>query len=144
MINYPCPIRLVSMQKLNLQDCNWISKISQNDRDKALSEWQWLIWFNSDFIFCLLNATFSNISAISWRPVLVVEEVRVPGENHRQWANSYSEMKIQPVENILKASCLLILFLTSVAYFSIKLYIICHSMVHRSQYWLPVFIIMTC
>jgi hypothetical protein len=29
----------------------------------------------------MFNATFSNISAISWRPVLVVEEARVPGEN---------------------------------------------------------------
>ena len=28
------------------------------------------------------NATFSNISALSWRPVLVVEEAGVPGENH--------------------------------------------------------------
>jgi hypothetical protein len=27
-------------------------------------------------------ATFSNISAISWRPVLVVEKAKVPGENH--------------------------------------------------------------
>jgi hypothetical protein len=32
----------------------------------------------------VFNATFSNISAISWRPVLVVEEAGVPGENHRQ------------------------------------------------------------
>jgi len=30
--------------------------------------------------FWCLNATFSNISAISWRPVLVVEEAGVPGE----------------------------------------------------------------
>ena len=29
----------------------------------------------------MLNATFSNISAISWRPVLVVEEAGVLGEN---------------------------------------------------------------
>jgi hypothetical protein len=29
----------------------------------------------------VFNATFSNISAISWRQVLVVEEV--PGENHQ-------------------------------------------------------------
>ena len=29
------------------------------------------------------NATFSNISAISWRPILVVEEAGVSGENHR-------------------------------------------------------------
>ena len=30
------------------------------------------------FYFWCFNATFSNISAISWRPVLVVEETRVP------------------------------------------------------------------
>jgi hypothetical protein len=29
------------------------------------------------------NATFNNISAILWRAVLLVEETRVPGENHR-------------------------------------------------------------
>ena len=34
------------------------------------------------FEFLVFNATFSNISAISWRPVLVVEEAGVPGENH--------------------------------------------------------------
>jgi len=38
-----------------------------------------------DFLvdFLVFNATFSNNSAISWRPVLVVEEAGVPGENHR-------------------------------------------------------------
>jgi hypothetical protein len=30
----------------------------------------------------LFNTTFNNISVISWRPVLLVEETRVPGENH--------------------------------------------------------------
>jgi hypothetical protein len=30
----------------------------------------------------VLNATFNNISAISRRSVLLVEETRVPGENH--------------------------------------------------------------
>jgi hypothetical protein len=41
---------------------------------------------NSDLIDLILvfNATFSNISAISWRPALVVEEAGVPGENSRQ------------------------------------------------------------
>jgi len=43
-------------------------------------------WFQNKIIFFVFNATFSNISAISWRPVLVVEEVGVPGENHRPWA----------------------------------------------------------
>ena len=36
-----------------------------------------LVWF------MVLNATFSNISVISWRSVLLVEETGVPGENHR-------------------------------------------------------------
>ena len=31
----------------------------------------------------VVNATFNNISIISWQPVLLVEETRVPGENHR-------------------------------------------------------------
>ena len=30
----------------------------------------------------VFNATFNNISVISWRSVLLVEETRVPGENH--------------------------------------------------------------
>ena len=33
--------------------------------------------------FLVFNETFSNITAVSWRPVLVVEEVGVPGENPR-------------------------------------------------------------
>ena len=36
--------------------------------------------------FIVFNATFSNISAISWRQALVVEE---PGENHRPWASNW-------------------------------------------------------
>jgi hypothetical protein len=31
----------------------------------------------------VFNTTFSNISAISWRPVLVVDEAGVPVENHQ-------------------------------------------------------------
>ena len=36
-----------------------------------------LVWF------MVFNATFNNISAISWQSVLLVEETGVPGENHR-------------------------------------------------------------
>ena len=39
--------------------------------------------FSFDFFFGCFNATFSNMSAISWRPDLVVEEAGIPGENHR-------------------------------------------------------------
>ena len=35
------------------------------------------------FWFMVFNATFNNISAISWRLVLLVEETGEPGENHR-------------------------------------------------------------
>ena len=38
---------------------------------------------NIHVIDLVSNATFSNISAILWRPVLVVEEAGTPGENHR-------------------------------------------------------------
>ena len=34
----------------------------------------------------VFNATFNNIYAISWRSVLLVEEIGVPGENHRPTA----------------------------------------------------------
>jgi hypothetical protein len=45
--------------------------------------WEWISQskISIDW-FLVFNATFSNISAISWRPVLVVEEARLPGENH--------------------------------------------------------------
>jgi hypothetical protein len=35
----------------------------------------------------VLNATFNNISAISWRSALFVEETGVPVENHRPVAS---------------------------------------------------------
>ena len=38
----------------------------------------------------VFNATFNNISGISWWSVLLVEETGVPGENHRE----VSEKKI--------------------------------------------------
>jgi hypothetical protein len=45
--------------------------------------------FDLILILIVFNATFSNTSAISWRPVLVVEEAGVPGENHRPWASNW-------------------------------------------------------
>jgi len=40
-----------------------------------------LVWF------MVFNATFNNISVISWRSVSLVEETEVPGENHRYVAS---------------------------------------------------------
>ena len=39
---------------------------------------RYVVWFG----FMVFNATFNNISVISWRSVLLVEETGVPGENH--------------------------------------------------------------
>ena len=41
------------------------------------------------YFVCLMvfNSTFNNISFISWRSVLLVEETGVPGENHRPVAS---------------------------------------------------------
>ena len=39
------------------------------------------------FGFMVLNATFNNISVISWRSVLLMEETGGPGENHRPAAS---------------------------------------------------------
>ena len=35
----------------------------------------------------VFNATYNNIRVISWRSVLLVEDTRVPGENHRPIAS---------------------------------------------------------
>jgi len=37
----------------------------------------------------VFNATFSNISDISWRQVLMVEEAGVSGKNHRPWTSNW-------------------------------------------------------
>ena len=37
----------------------------------------------------VFNTTFNNISVISWRSVLLVEETGVPGENHRPVASHW-------------------------------------------------------
>jgi hypothetical protein len=42
-----------------------------------------LVWFR----FMVFNATFNNISVISWQSVLLVEEIRVPEENHQAVAS---------------------------------------------------------
>jgi hypothetical protein len=42
----------------------------------------------------VFNVTFNNISVISWLSVLLVEETRVPGENHRRPASSQTKHHI--------------------------------------------------
>jgi hypothetical protein len=55
------------------------------------------VWFW--FGFMVFNATFNNVSVISWRSVLLVEETGGPGENHRpvasmgDWGNTSRRQK---------------------------------------------------
>jgi hypothetical protein len=40
----------------------------------------------------VFNATFNNISVISWRSILLVDENRGPGENHRPVASHWQTL----------------------------------------------------
>ena len=62
-----------------------ITLIAKRKKTNNFSIRKWLIY---DW-FIVFNATFSNISAISWRPVLVVKEAVVPRENYRPWASNW-------------------------------------------------------
>ena len=64
-----------SMGTLNLDlEDNGIFSDMTSDLNKA-GEYQ-MAWF------MVFNTTFNNISVISWQSVLLMEETRVPGENH--------------------------------------------------------------
>jgi hypothetical protein len=45
----------------------------------------------------VFSATFSSILAISWRPVLVVEEA---GENHRPWASNWETLSLAAASRV--------------------------------------------
>ena len=56
----------------------------------AISRWgnqEWKINGLVGWLVYVFNATFNNISVISWQSVLLVEETGVPGENHRPVAS---------------------------------------------------------
>ena len=43
----------------------------------------------------MFDATFSGISAISWRPVWVVEGAGVPGRRRRPWAGNWWALSLE-------------------------------------------------
>ena len=55
----------------------WYSRIERTNNSRT----EGLVWF------MVLNATFNNISVISWWSVVLVEETGIPGENNRLIAN---------------------------------------------------------
>ena len=58
-------------------------RLQKNIRWTKKYQFTYMIWF------IVFNATFSNISAISWWQVLMVEEAGVPSENHQPWASNW-------------------------------------------------------
>jgi len=54
--------------------------------------------------FMMLNATFNNISALSWQSVLLVEKTGVPGENHRPAVSNYQTVSRNVVSSTPRMS----------------------------------------
>jgi hypothetical protein len=52
------------------------------------------------FDFWCLTPLSANISAISWRSVLVVEEAGVPGENHRPWVSNWQTLSLATASRV--------------------------------------------
>jgi hypothetical protein len=53
----------------------------------------WLVWF------MVFNTTFNNNSVVVWRSVLLVEETRVSGENHRPVASHWETLSHNVASN---------------------------------------------
>jgi hypothetical protein len=49
--------------------------------------------------FMVFNATFNNISVISWGSILLMEETGVPRENHRPVASHWLNLSLNVVSN---------------------------------------------
>ena len=58
-------LRYATVSELESPDTPYIKRILRVSMKKE---------FEFEFEFLVFNATFSNISAISWRPVIVMEE----------------------------------------------------------------------
>jgi hypothetical protein len=58
-------------------------KLNMNDMTVILSEIEPYGKLDIGVRVVVFNVTFNNISIISWRSVLLVEESRIPRENHQ-------------------------------------------------------------
>ena len=76
----------------------------------------------------VLNATFNNVSDISWPSVLFVEETGVPGENHQPTASHWQSL-LQNVSHLF--------FLISVSIYTILFYSIICIYFLCSVLWCP-------
>jgi hypothetical protein len=58
-----------------------------------------MLWFLGLVWFMVFNATFNNISVISWQSFLFEEETGVPEENHRPAASHWQTLSHNPVSS---------------------------------------------
>jgi hypothetical protein len=85
------PLSIIFQLNIVTIESSWSFKIVMSGLFKLISSLPWLIHYSSLFDRFILkwvrvmvfNATFNNISVISWQSVLLLEETRVPEEN--QW-----------------------------------------------------------
>jgi hypothetical protein len=68
----------------------------------------------------MFNATFNNISVISWRSILLLEEIRVPGENHRPAASHLQTLS----HNVVSSTHRLSFSILDSQYISLPVYFI--------------------
>jgi hypothetical protein len=66
-----------------LRHFNFMSSALDQSTTSTMSDF---LLMNVDMVM-LYNATFNNISAISWRSALLVDEIGVSEENHRPVAS---------------------------------------------------------
>jgi hypothetical protein len=88
---FSCACKIISSEQ-NIKRCAQVSKLrTQNFKlcaqiNKSCDQ----TWYMSSLVwFMVFNATFNNVSVISWRSVLLVEETGVPGEFGIKWVPQY-------------------------------------------------------
>ena len=105
-------LKIVLTLKVQIEHISWSSKSYVKLLDQGTPYFHRFIvaidWF---LIFLCFNATFSNISAISWRPVLVVEEAGdVTHDIGDQWRNVKSGINQDTLQNALQSKVILPVF----------------------------------
>ena len=91
-----------------------------------------LFWFG----FMLFNVTFNNISFISWRLVLLVEETGDPGENHWPVASHWQTLLLEIIVFYLfyNNDMRKILFLDNIHIILLPVKALLYNRVHHTDY----------
>ena len=72
----------------------FVVKRMQKELSQKRTQFNFNINISYGFRFMVFNAIFNNISVMSRQSVLLVEETRVPGENHQPVANHWQTYHI--------------------------------------------------